>query len=70
MELALRGRIAMEKSPARRNYSLHDRLIEVIDDSLTGEVLLDETLKLMKTSEQMSVNSWINLLSGRLSSST
>ncbi|KAJ5736927.1 Golgi phosphoprotein 3-domain-containing protein [Penicillium malachiteum] len=43
---------------------LADRVIEVIDDTLTGEVLLDETLKMMKSSEKMSVNSWIDLLSG------
>jgi Golgi phosphoprotein 3 len=43
---------------------LADRVIEVIDDSLTGEVLLDEALKMMKTSEKMSVSSWIDLMSG------
>lgn len=42
-----------------------DRVIEVIDDTLTGEVLLDEALKMMKSSEKMSVNSWIDLMSGR-----
>src|SRR5688500_15267974 len=54
----------MEKDPARRRFPLQDRLIEVIDDTLTGEVLLDEALKLMKTSEKMSVHSWIDLMSG------
>ncbi|KAJ5122612.1 Golgi phospho-protein 3-domain-containing protein [Penicillium atrosanguineum] len=44
--------------------SLADRVIEVIDDTLTGEVLLDEALKMMKSSEKMSVNSWIDLMSG------
>lgn len=44
-----------------------DRIIEVIDDTLTGEVLLDEALKMMKTSEKMSVSSWIDLMSGTLS---
>lgn len=42
-----------------------DRLIEVVDDSLTGEVLLDEALKMMKSSEKMSVSSWIDLMSGK-----
>lgn len=41
-----------------------DRVIEVIDDTLTGEVLLDEALKMMKASEKMSVSSWIDLMSG------
>jgi len=44
---------------------LADRVIEVIDDTLTGEVLLDEALKMMKSSEKMSVSSWIDLMSGR-----
>ncbi|SPQ24679.1 de35396a-ae32-40e1-af5d-cac5fffd0717 [Thermothielavioides terrestris] len=64
LELAFRGRIAMQKTPSRRNFPLPDRIIEVIDDTLTGEVLLDEALKMMKTSEKMSVSSWIDLMSG------
>jgi golgi phosphoprotein 3 len=55
----------MQKDPSRRRFPLADRLIEVIDESLTGEVLLDETLKMMKQSEKMSVSSWIDLLSGK-----
>lgn len=54
----------MQKTPSRRNFPLPDRVIEVIDDTLTGEVLLDEALKMMKTSEKMSVSSWIDLMSG------
>jgi len=65
LELAFRGRISMEKDPNRRRYPLADRVIEVVDDTLTGEVLLDEALKMMKTSEKMSVSSWIDLMSGR-----
>lgn len=64
LDLAFRGRIAMQKTPSRRNFPLPDRVIEVIDDTLTGEVLLDEALKMMKTSEKMSVSSWIDLMSG------
>ncbi|KAK9452223.1 Golgi phosphoprotein 3-domain-containing protein [Limtongia smithiae] len=64
LELAFRGRIAMQRDPNRRRFPLPDRLIEVIDDRLTGEVLLDEALKLMKTSEKMSVGAWIDLMSG------
>lgn len=64
LELAFRGRVSMQKDPARRRLQLCDRLIEVIDDSLTGEVLLDEALKMMKSSEKMSVSAWIDLMSG------
>ncbi|KAI8336957.1 Golgi phosphoprotein 3-domain-containing protein [Chlamydoabsidia padenii] len=64
MELAFRGRIAMVKDANRRKYPLSDRYIEVINDKLTGEVLLDEALKMMKASEKMSVASWIDLMSG------
>ena len=66
MELAFRGRVSMQKDSARRRYPLADRVIEVIDDTLTGEVLLDEALKMMKSSEKMSVTSWIDLMSGML----
>ena len=64
MELAFRGRISMQKDSARRRFPLSDRIIEVVDDTLTGEVLLDEALKMMKSSEKMSVSSWIDLMSG------
>ena len=56
----------MQKDPSRRRFPLADRVIEVVDDTLTGEVLLDEALKMMKASEKMSVNSWIDLMSGML----
>lgn len=65
MELAFRGRIAMVKDSNRRKYPLCDRYIEVVNDKLTGEVLLDEALKMMKLSEKMSVASWIDLMSGK-----
>jgi hypothetical protein len=68
IELAFRGRIAMEKDSNRRRFPLADRTIEVVDDSLTGEVLLDEALKMMKSSEKMSVASWIDLMSGEYES--
>ncbi|KAK3319825.1 Golgi phosphoprotein 3-domain-containing protein [Cercophora scortea] len=64
LELAFRGRISMQNDAARRRLPLADRTIEVIDDTLTGEVLLDEALKMMKSSEKMSVSSWIDLMSG------
>lgn len=58
----------MQKDPARRRFPLADRVVEVIDDTLTGEVLLDEALKLMKSSEKMGVSAWIDLLSGEQAS--
>lgn len=56
----------MQKDSSRRRFPLADRVIEVIDDTLTGEVLLDEALKMMKASEKMSVSQWIDLMSGML----
>ncbi|KAI1913865.1 Vacuolar protein sorting-associated protein 74 [Ophidiomyces ophidiicola] len=64
IELAFRGRVSMQKDSSRRRFPLADRILEVIDDTLTGEVLLDEALKMMKSSEKMSVSSWIDLMSG------
>jgi Golgi phosphoprotein 3 len=67
IELALRRRIAVHKDPNRRRFPLADRLVEVIDDRQTGETILDEALRMMKSqeeSERMSINSWIDLLSG------
>ena len=55
----------MQKDASRRRFPLQDRVIEVVDDTLTGEVLLDEALKMMKSSEKMSVASWIDLMSGK-----
>jgi len=70
LELAFRSRISMQKDSSRRRFELADRVIEVIDDRLTGEVLLDEALKMMKSSEKMSVGSWIDLMSGNSFSHT
>jgi len=66
MELAFRNRIAMVKDPNRRKYPLADRYIEVVSEKLTGEVLLDEALKMINsTQERMSVGQWIDLMSGK-----
>lgn len=65
LELALRNRIALVNDPARRRFELSDRLIEVVDSSTTGEVLLDETLKIIQADEShLLVLNWIDLLSG------
>ncbi|KAJ9479768.1 Vacuolar protein sorting-associated protein 74 [Pseudozyma hubeiensis] len=64
IELALRRRIAITKDPMRKRYGLTERVVEVIDGKMTGEVLLDEALKMMKASESMSVAQWVDLMSG------
>lgn len=56
------------KDPNRRRNPLSERVVEVIDDMQTGETILDETLKMMKGQqevERLSLNSWIDLLSGK-----
>ncbi|ORX35920.1 Golgi phospho protein 3-domain-containing protein [Kockovaella imperatae] len=64
IELALRRRIAMVKDPSRRRLALADRLIEVIDERQTGETILDEALKLIKSSEKYGTGAWVDLMSG------
>ena len=67
IELALRRRIALVRDPNRRRIPITERIVEVIDDRQTGETILDEALKMMKAQqevERMSINSWIDLLSG------
>ncbi|KAH8089876.1 GPP34-domain-containing protein [Cristinia sonorae] len=68
LELALRRRIALVRDPNRRQLPLSERILEVIDDRSTGETILDEALKMMKTQEtageKMAINMWVDLLSG------
>lgn len=65
LELAFRNKIALVNDPARRRFDLCDRLVEVIDAEPTGEHLLDEALKTMKSDEgHLSIATWIDLLSG------
>ncbi|KIY53535.1 GPP34-domain-containing protein [Fistulina hepatica ATCC 64428] len=66
IELALRRRIAVVRDPSRKRYPLTERLVEVIDDRQTGETILDETLRLMKSQERdpLGINTWVDLLSG------
>lgn len=61
IELSLRGRITIMKEIRKR--PLPDRIVEVINDTPTGEVLLDEALKYIKL-ESQSVLTWIDLLCG------
>ncbi|TQS31904.1 hypothetical protein Golomagni_07803, partial [Golovinomyces magnicellulatus] len=65
IELALRRRIAITKDPMRKRFGLTERMVDVIDAKMTGEVLLDEALKMMKASERMSVAQWVDLMSGK-----
>jgi golgi phosphoprotein 3 len=69
LELALRKRIAVVNTPRRRQFPLSERTIEVMDERMTGETLLDEALKLIrdkgKEGEKLSVNTWIDLMSGQ-----
>lgn len=65
IELAIRGRVELEKAGMRRK-SLLNRKILVKSDTPTGDVLLDEALKHMKdTDPPEAVQSWIEYLSGR-----
>lgn len=64
-ELLMRRRLRVVRDPSRMRLEVQDRLVEVVSPKMTGEVLLDEALKLIKASEQKrSVAEWIDLLSG------
>ncbi|CAO1620288.1 unnamed protein product [Sympodiomycopsis kandeliae] len=65
LELLLRKRISIVKDASRVRLDVQDRLLYVIDRKMTGEVLLDEALKMISASpEKRSVTEWIDLLSG------
>lgn len=61
MELSLRNKITVVREHKRRPSS--DRVLEVLDDSVTGEVLLDETLRYMRNDSD-TITNWIDYLSG------
>lgn len=64
IELALRGRVDLEKAGMRRRGLLSRKVI-LKNDAPTGDVLLDEALKHIKDTEPSeSVQSWIEYLSG------
>ena len=64
IELALRGRIDLEKQGMRRRGLLSRRVV-CKNPTPTGDVLLDEALKHIKeTSPSDTVQSWVELLSG------
>ncbi|KAJ7445596.1 Golgi phosphoprotein 3-domain-containing protein [Mycena latifolia] len=68
MELALRRRIGIVRDPNRKRLPLPERAITVLSTRQTGETLLDETLKMIKQTEdageKMGVGTWVDLLSG------
>src|SRR5262249_27872020 len=59
IELAFRGRIRLAKS----SKPFPERVIETGEAHATGEVLLDEALRWIK-SERHSLSTWMDLLSG------
>ncbi|KAJ7239311.1 hypothetical protein C8J57DRAFT_1565248 [Mycena rebaudengoi] len=67
MELALRRRIGIVRDPMSRRTPLTERPVTVLSTRQTGETLLDETLKMMKQTEdsgkRMGVATWADLLS-------
>ncbi|KAJ7748142.1 Golgi phosphoprotein 3-domain-containing protein [Mycena metata] len=70
IELALRRRIGVVRDAWRKRLPLPDRPITVLSTRQTGETLLDETLRMMKQTEdageKMGVGTWVDLLSGHL----
>lgn len=64
LELALRRKIRFADGQRRASgKSLPERHVELVDGRPTGEVLLDETMRLMRM-ERHSIGGWIDLLSG------
>jgi len=64
IELALRGRVELERSGMRRK-GLLSRKIVLKNSDPCGDVLLDEALKHVKeTNQQETVQTWIEYLSG------
>jgi len=65
IELALRGRIELEKAGLRRKSLLNRKVLVTRNDQATGDVLLDEALKhIRETSVPETVHNWIEYLSG------
>lgn len=64
VELALRGRVHLERQVMRRR-SLLLRKVEMKNDAPTGDVILDEALNHVKKMQpQENIQNWIELLSG------
>lgn len=54
----------MKRGADQKRVDVSDRVLDVKNGRPTGEVLLDETLRLIKMSPPASIAEWINLLSG------
>ncbi|KNC84416.1 golgi phosphoprotein 3 [Sphaeroforma arctica JP610] len=67
VELGLRKRAELEKTGNRRRALLNRKMV-LVDETPTGDVLLDETLRHLKDTdvngEQETVEYWVELLSG------
>ncbi|CAL8069716.1 unnamed protein product [Calicophoron daubneyi] len=63
VELGLRGRIALEPAGMRRR-NLFSRAVIVKSGVPTGDTLLDEALKLLKSNKPENTKTWIDYLSG------
>ncbi len=61
IELALRGRISLEKAKGRY---LQDRNVVIVNDRSTGDMLLDEALRTIVSNSTTNVKNWIEYLSG------
>lgn len=64
IELALRDRICVARHPDNKVADPADRMIEVCNPKNTGEPLLDEALRIIKTNPPASIVGWMDLLSG------
>lgn len=66
IELALRGRIELEKT-GMRHKSLLNRKVVIKSGTPTGDMLLDEALKHIKSVSDTpeTVQTWIEYLSGK-----
>eukprot|EP01134_Creolimax_fragrantissima_P001486 CFRG1486T1 len=67
VELGLRKRAELERTGQRRRALLNRKLV-LVDETPTGDVLLDETIRHLKETElngdQETVEYWVELLSG------
>lgn len=63
VELALRGRVELERGGMRRRQ-LSSRKVVCRNEAPTGDVLLDEALRHVRDNPQDTVKNWIELLSG------
>ncbi|WFD35006.1 hypothetical protein MCUN1_001852 [Malassezia cuniculi] len=64
LELAFRGRIGTARGADQRRFDAADRVIQVRNTKPTGEVLLDETLRLIRSASPAGIADWIDMLSG------